>query len=614
MAADVAGYSRLMGEDEEATIAALVRARAVFHESVESHSGRIVDTAGDSVLSIFESVIEAVRCALAVQDILAANNSDMPTDRQMHFRIGVHFGDIVERDDGTIYGDGVNIAARLESLAEPGGLIVSGTVHEHVVGKLGIALADLGEQEVKNIARPVRAWRVATNGASRKTLGGRRWVVLTSAATVILVIALAMGAWWWMQGRGPVANTPPDTVSQLLSKPAVVVLPFANASGEADQDAFADSLTRNLVGTLSNIYGLAVVSSAVSLTYKDNLAPLRQMAEELGVQSVLVGSVQNSGGQFRVNAELVHAATGRVFWSDRYKLSDTDQLAVQDEIVKNVVTALQVELVDGEAMRTFSSTTDNPEAHEYASRVRRHYLAFTRSDNAEGIRLATKALELDPEYSRVWVALGWFHHQRAHEGWSADYEADVSAARAAVERAIELDPLLPASYTMAGQIALRFDRDFDRAVALSTKGVELNINNAQGWWALGRSLTASGMPGDVLRAFRQIQRLAPYAPPAMLFDMGQAYLLTGQVNEARGIFRYVLENSDDDRTPAQALLGLALIDAKNGREEDARGAVASAMERDPRMSARYLRADWVMRDEDVLERWLRTLRGLGLPK
>jgi adenylate cyclase len=289
LAADVAGYSRLMGADEDATIAALGRAREVFRAAVEGHDGRVVDTAGDSVLAIFESVVEAVRGALSVQEILAIHDADVAEDRRMRFRIGIHFGDIVEQDDGTIYGDGVNIAARLESLAEPGGLTISGTVHEHVDGKLGIDISDLGEQEVKNIAKPVRAWRVAVGGepAPASQRRGKRLALI--AVAVALVVIASGGAWQILEPGGGKLDAPagPDLALTMPTGPKIAVIPFTNSSGDPNDKFFSDGLTEDIITRLTGFQDLFIFARNSTSKYAGQNGVAGTIGEELGADTSL---------------------------------------------------------------------------------------------------------------------------------------------------------------------------------------------------------------------------------------------------------------------------------------------------------------------------------------
>ncbi|MDP6954050.1 MAG: adenylate/guanylate cyclase domain-containing protein, partial [Alphaproteobacteria bacterium] len=332
LAADVAGYSRLMGDDEEATIAALGRARAVFREHVDAHHGRVVDTAGDSVLSVFESVIEAVRATLAVQETLAARNADVPEDRRMQFRIGVHFGDIVEQEDGTIYGDGVNIAARLESLAEPGGLTVSGTVHEHIDGKLGVSLADLGEHEVKNIARPVRAWRVAAGGEAVGRDASRPKSMWFAATAAVAACLIGLGTWQIWPSQAP----SPSPVVEGIDVPVIAVVPFENLSGDAEQDYFAIGITEDLIARLGRFNEYVVISRNSTMQYAGTAIDPRQVGEDLGARYVVYGSVRKLKETVRIAVQVVHGETGKQLWAETYEgdLTVAGLFDIQDRITE----------------------------------------------------------------------------------------------------------------------------------------------------------------------------------------------------------------------------------------------------------------------------------------
>ena len=482
--------------------------------------------------------------------------------------------------------------------------------------RTGLAFEDLGEQEVKNINRPVRVFRVLGKGQGVKVRKQRPSPTRTVAvaAAVLLILVLGGGIWWWWVQPGQQSVSPDTAASQSSEKPSIAVLPFANLSGDPAQDYFSDGLTQNLISSLSNLYGLFVISANSSFAYKGKAVKVQQVAEELGVQFVLEGSVQKSGNRVRFNTQLVDALTGRHMWSERYDRDFEDLFKVQDEIVKNVVTALQVELIEGEAMRTFSSTTRNPEAFEYASRVRKHYLKRTKQNNAEGIRLARKAIELDPNYSRVWVSLGWFYQQQARQGWAEDKSKAIEQARAAVDRALEIDESLSDAYALLGQIALRFDRDHERAIELGRKATELNLNNFQNWSLLGFSLAYGGEPEEAVGALKRAIRLSPFHPPFVSRILGDAYLLSGKLDAAAATYRDLLEVSQSGSGQSHAHLGLALVYADQGREDDARAEVSKAVEKYPKRSLRFQKSTWTLKDEKTLERFIETWQRLGLPE
>jgi adenylate cyclase len=485
LAADVAGYSRLMGDDEEATIAALGRARAVFREAVTSHDGRVVDTAGDSVLAVFESIIEAVRCALAVQETLATRNADVPEDRRMMFRIGVHFGDIVEQEDGTIYGDGVNIAARLEGLGEPGGLTVSGSVHEHIEGKLGIGLSDLGEQEVKNIARPVRAWRVAAGGGSSSAVPlsrkAKRPLALVAALFVVVVGGLAA---WQMDLLGTPDTT--DISEDLLAMPtgpSIAVLPFENLSGDAEDEYFSDGLTDDLITELARFRGFHVRARNTTAQYKGQAVDVSQVGLDLGVRYVLEGSVRRAEDRVRINVKLIETSSGDNIWVNRFDRDLTDIFAVQDEITESVIGVIASGagsvLRIAEAEYSSRKHPDDLEAYDLVlqARSKPSYLA---PEYAENKALMERALALDPDYARAREEYAWL----LLYGWIFRFEDSLAPPAELKEnaiRALELDPsdaltrrTAAYGYFLDKQIEL-FRRHADRALEMAPNNAEILV-------------------------------------------------------------------------------------------------------------------------------------------
>ena len=328
LAADVAGYSRLMAADERATVAALDAARSIFKSRIEANQGRVIDMAGDSVLAVFETAIGAVSAALAVQQELGVSPDAVPEDRRMRFRIGVHLGDVIEKADGTIYGDGVNIAARLEGLAEPGGITVSESIRTAVRGKVSANFEDRGEQKVKNIAEPVRAYRVRAGGAAKSG---------STAPSLGLKLTLPDG-------------------------PSIAVLPFQNMSGDPDQEYFSDGITEDIITDLSKLSGLLVIARNSTFTYKGRAADVRQVGREFGVSHVLEGSVRRTGDRVRITAQLIDTAAGHHLWAERYDRRLEDIFAVQDEITREIVSALDVRLLRGEQASVWRRLLRRPEA------------------------------------------------------------------------------------------------------------------------------------------------------------------------------------------------------------------------------------------------------------
>jgi TolB-like protein len=426
LSADVKGYSRLMGEDEEATLRTLTAHRHVMDALIAQHRGRIVGTAGDSVLAEFASVVDAVQCAVVIQHALKAENASLPASRKMEFRIGINLGDVMV-DGEQIYGDGVNIAARLEALAEAGGICLSGIVHEQVKHKLALHYEDLGEQEVKNITEPVRTWRVVMDeaatalaeqivqrqaqsgvhsSASRKSRVGiahRSWAVglmasvLIIAGTIVVVRHLAYPPFSTQDSALRTDATP--VALPLPDKPSIVVLPFVNMSGDPEQEYFSDGLTEDLTSALSRLPSLFVISRNTAFFYKGKAAKLPELSKELGVQYVLEGSVRKANGEVRITTQLIDATADRHLWSEHYDRPLRGIFALQDEIVQKIVTTLNLQLTLREQGYLVRKRTDNLEAYDYYLRGLEYWVRLTKEANAQAVQMFERAIELDPTYA-----------------------------------------------------------------------------------------------------------------------------------------------------------------------------------------------------------------------
>ncbi len=422
LAADVVGYSRLMEADEEATARTLSTYREIIDGLVASHHGRVFGSAGDSVIAEFASPIEAVRCAVEIQRELEAHDVDLPEDRRMRLRIGVNLGDVMVEGDNLL-GDGVNIAARLETLADPGGISLARSVFDQVKKQLDLGYEYLGEHEVKNIAEPVPVYRVLTApGAAGKVIGEikqatQSWKRVAVAAVLVVLIGVA-GAVMWLRPWAP--DVEPASVERMAfplpDKPSIAVLPFANMSDDPSQDYFADGMTEDLITDLSKISGLFVIARNSTFTYKGKTVTIRQVAEELGVRYVLEGSVRRAGDQVRINAQLIDATTGGHVWAERYDSSLTDVFALQDKVTQNIVTALAVNLTAGERERQARKETDSPDAYDAFLRGWAHYRLFTPEDLGKSVPYFEQAIQLDPNYGRAHAALAAVYR----ESWDND--------------------------------------------------------------------------------------------------------------------------------------------------------------------------------------------------
>jgi adenylate cyclase len=406
LSADVKGYSRLMGEDEESTVRTITAYREVMTTLIRQHNGKVVDSPGDNLLAEFASVVDAVQCAVAVQKEISARNTELPENRKMQFRIGINLGDVIQEADRR-YGDGVNIAARLEGLAEPGGICISKTAFDHIESKLPYGYDFIGDQTVKNIAKPVGAYRVLMD--PRVTVKGKlkeekptsvKRIPIFVGVVVFIVLAVAVGIWQFYMRRPSVEPASVEKmVYQLPDKPSIAVLPFDNLSEDPKQEYFSDGITEEIISSLSKISKLFVIARNSTFTFKGKPVMVKKVAEELGVRYVLEGSVRKAGDKVRITAQLIDALKGHHLWSERYDRNLKDIFAVQDEITKKIITAMQVKLTEGEQARTVAKGTNNLEAYLKCLQANEYLNRANIENDALAKQLAEEAINLDPEYA-----------------------------------------------------------------------------------------------------------------------------------------------------------------------------------------------------------------------
>ncbi|MDP6352052.1 MAG: tetratricopeptide repeat protein [Alphaproteobacteria bacterium] len=574
LAADVAGYSRLMGADEDGTVAALDACRAIFRGAIESHHGRVVDTAGDSVLATFESVVEAVRCSVEVQGALANRDADLADDRRMRFRIGVNLGDVIAKDDGTIYGDGVNVAARLESLAEPGGICLSGSAHEQVEGKTDLGFQDIGEHEVKNIARPVRAWRVVVDAE-----------------------AVAPGA-----------------ARALSDRPSIAVLAFENLSGDPEQEYFADGIAEDLITELSRLRWLLVTARNSTFTYKGRAIDVRQVGRDLGVRYVVEGSVRKGGERVRITTQLVDAATGNHIWAERYDRDLSDIFALQDEITETLVAALQGEVGKFERERAHRKPPESLDAWETYQRGMWHLWRMTAKDLAEACRLFQRAGDLDPNFAQAVAVLGYtLYAQVAHSYVDPPFETLEQALRLA-NHAIALDDKEAMAHFALGRVqTLR--GEYDAAIEELRTAVDLNPSSALAHYGLALALLLTGQLEQAISESDTAIRLSPRDPLAWAIYTYRAWArfflgdYEAAVEEAQRAIRRPSATFLPHTTLASAL---ALLD----RREEARIALDKLLEIKPDFSPHAALAAFSPLNPEALrprfKPWIDGLRKAGL--
>jgi len=578
LAADVVGFSRLMGADEAATLVAL---KACFAEVIEpviaEHEGRVVKLMGDGLLAEFSSAVKAVEAAAKIQQSM--NDHDAPADRRISFRIGVNLGDIIV-DGSDIYGDGVNIAARLEALAEAGGICVSGAVYDQVRNKVDFAFDNLGERQVKNIADPVRIYRIAVESRS-----------VTPFETAIgLDFAI------------------PDF-------PSLAVLPFTVMSADPEQEFFADGVAEDIITALSKISRLMVVARNSTFTYKGRAVDVKQVSREQGVRYVLEGSVRKGGNRVRVTAQLIDAQTGLHLWAERYDRDLNDIFAVQDEIVREIVTALDVKLREGEQHRVWSSGTKNLEAWECVRLATDACLGGATEERARAIELIEHALELDPNYATAWVMRGWLHFNEADVGSgmrdSVVFDRAQEAAFRCGHRALELDPNCADAYGMLALTHLNAG-EFDEAIKMSETAVALAPGNAENIGSVAAAvMTKSGRPERSVELVKKAMRLCPFYRPGFLRALGMAYRMCGRLEEAVTCYRESLKRESGYLAP---YVNLASTLGELGWEEEARDTARDVLRQEPKFSIAAYTGGLSYRNPADIERIANGLRRAGLPE
>ncbi len=574
LAADVEGYTRLMREAEEPTLKTLTEYRAIIDSLIARHEGRIFGTAGDSVMAEFASPVEAVRSAIAIQEELRVRNAELLDDRKMRFRIGVNLGDVMARGDD-LFGDGVNVAARLEGLAEPGGICISGDVYNQIENKLALGYEDLGDQDVKNIAKPLRVYRL--------NLGG-------------------MGA------AGKTGPGPPPAL-ELPDKPSIAVLPFANMSGDAEQEYFSDGITEDLITDLAKISGLFVASRNAVFLYKGKAVKPVEVSRELGVRYVLEGSVRKAGDRVRISAQLIDAGTGYHLWAERYDRDLTDIFALQDEITAKIVTALEVKLTEGEQEQVARRYTENLEAYDYFLRGRIYQARGGKESVAQSQKVLERAIELDPTFAGAYAILSYSRFRDWFNQWSEDPQA-LERAFEAAKKAVALDDSLPLAHTYLGW-AYVWRKQYKEAIAEGERAIALDPNFAEGYARLGQILTLAGRPQEGIDLVKKAMRLDPHYPPTYLNYLGRACFAMGKHEEAIAALKESLTRDPDF---LYARLVLAVVYNELGRDEEAQAEVAETLRISPRASMEGQRERMPFKDQAVLERFIDGLRKAGLPE
>jgi TolB-like protein/class 3 adenylate cyclase len=620
LAADVEGYTRLMRADEEATLKTLGEYRDVIDGLIARHEGRVFSTGGDSVLAEFGSAVEAVRCAISCQEEISNRNAELADDRKLMFRIGINIGDVMVRD-GDLFGDGVNVAARLEGLAEAGGICISGSVFEQIKHKLSHGFEDMGSQEVKNIAEPISAYRLvlgqvsvsAGATAAAQPSGTRRWRMPAIAVAVAVLVAIVGGALWWQPWS---SDVDPASVAAIplaaRNKAPLAILPFKNLTEDPAQEHFADGLTEDIITDFAKFPMLFVIAGDTVFTYKGKSVRALDIGRELGVRYVLEGSVQKIGEKIRITGQLIDATNEERLWAERYDGSLADKFAVRDEARWSIIANLFGEfgvLMKAEHKRAIEKTPESRGAYDYFQLGFDLMSKYTKEANAEARRMFETAVELDPEYSRAHNGLGWSHYRDANTGWSEDYQKSVDLAFDSARRAWELDPSDYWSHWLLGLVYIE-QGQHDKAVAAYEQAGRLNPLDADLLADSGWPLVVIGRSEEAITHIERAMDLKPNFPEWYLWTLGIAYREAGQYEQAITTFKKM---TDPD---PKVWLHLASAYVRLGRIEEARSEVTAYRERYPDRGMQEITQLFAnaYKDRAQVERFLDDISTAGMPK
>ena len=534
LSADVVGYSQLMAANEAATVETLKSYRDIIGRLVVRHGGRVVNAPGDAMLAEFPSAVEAIQAAVEIQKAVEGHNTELESERRMQFRIGVNLGDVIEEADGTIYGDGVNIAARMEALAEGGGVCISSIVYDAVEGKLSYGFDFLGEQKVKNISRPVRAYRVRSEPK-------------------------------------PISR-PSSHAQRTNGRPSIAVLPFTNMSGDPDQEYFSDGITEDIITELSRFHEFTVIARNSSFRYKGLSPRSEDVGRELGVRYVVEGSVRKIGNRVRITVQLIDSTSDAHIWAERYDRGLDDIFAIQDEVTEAVVVRISEGIKGARALHARSRPSHSANAYDLVLQARPYRTAHTAEASEIATRLLKEAIELDPNFALAHASLAFVRAGQFEEGWAGEPDATLAEALAAAKRAVALDDSDGYAHASLAYVLLKFG-EFDRAeqeigVALSLNPNHVNIIMTSGWISI-----VNCNPERAIEIIKRARRLNPLIGGWELWTLGQAYLDAKRYQDALDSFAKVMD------PPTDMFLERAICHAYLGQENDARASLRKYLQR-----------------------------------
>lgn len=616
MAADVVGYSRLIRADEEGTRA---RFNAIFNDLVEplvaNFRGRVVKMTGDGFLAEFGSVVDAVQCSIEFQQAIPKRNSGAAPDSLMAFRIGVNLGDvIVEGDD--IHGDGVNVAARLEGNADSGGICISANAFDQVRDRLDVGFRNLGEQDLKNIDRPVHAYSILLDGALAGQILGpalqpkSRVKPVVIVCLLILIVGAGGIAWWQPWTNGGDTASIENMRFPLPDRPSVAVLPFTNMSDDRDQEYFADGITEDIITDLSKVSGLFVIARNSTFTYKGQAVNVRQVAEELGVRYVLEGSVRRAGDRLRITAQLIDAVQGDHLWAERYDRQLTDVFDVQSDVAQRVVRAMAVTLKANEQERLFRTHTTNIDAYDLFLQARKTQVVPNNENLVRARQLYERVIVLDPEFGGGYAGLSFIHSLKVRLGLSTAPAMDVKRALELANKAISIDEELGWSYIALGSAHV-VARQPDAAVAATRRALEIQPNDADAHIFMGYYSTFAGNPSVGVESILTSMRLDPKLTIRQVFFLGMAHFMNGDLPQAIAMLEKYHAVESATILP---MAFLAASYAEMGEEEKAADISRQVLEIEPEFSLSNWQFIRLFKTREDRDRVLNALRVAGLPE
>ena len=596
-----------------ATVRTLKEYRELLSNLIKEYRGRVVDSPGDNVLAEFASVVDALECSIEIQKKLKAKNAALPDNRKMEFRIGVNLGDVIE-DEDRVYGDGVNIAARIEGLAEPGGICISGSGFEQVRNKLPLGYEYLGEHTVKNIVQPIKVYRVLMDPESTgKVIGERgrkerqwRWAAV---AVAIILVGGALALWNFYFRTPKIEPASQEKMAfPLPDKPSIAVLPFVNMSDDPQQEFFGDGLAEEIINALAKLTQIFVIARNSSFAYKGKTVDLKQVGRELGVKYVMEGSVRRDAQRVRVTAQLIEAATGNHLFSERYDRELKDIFATQDEIAIAVVRAVRVNVTSGEQARMTGRGTKNLDAYLKAIQANEQFNLFSRQGSVRAKEFAMEAIALDPKYAYPHAILANAHMLDVWFRFSESPEESMKLADDAAHTALAIEKADPYVLSALANVYM-MQRQYERAIVSAERALEISPGSARSQGTMATALLFACRFHEAIPFYEEAIRLDPY-PPGLVFRMlGTAYSAIGRHDEALRVLQKALRLNPTD---IFTHLGLAIVYVELGREEEARAAAKEVLRLHPKFSLDYFAKAFTLKDQSVVDRRIELLRKAGL--